>query len=210
MHGLINRSLQCFLRDTYGEAFWRSAAQAAGLGEDGFEAMLTYDDDITQTVVIAASAQLGKSMANLLEDLGTYLVCHPNTQALRRLLRFSGETFSDFLFSLDDLPERARLAVSDLKMPQLETDELAPGNFRVRVVGPEPAYAFVLTGVLRAMADDYGALVLIDFIGPTPEGDIAAHRGFDIDIALLDRSFAEDKGFSLASALGDEPKAATA
>ncbi len=56
----------------------------------------------------------------LLEDLGTYLVSHPNVQGLRRLLRFGGAGFIDFLHSLDELHDRARLAVPDLDLPQLE------------------------------------------------------------------------------------------
>lgn len=195
MHGLINRSLQCFLRDTYGELCWRRAAQAAGLGDDGFEAMLTYENAVTQAVIASASERLGKSSESLLEDMGTYLVCHPNSSALRRLLRFSGEGFQDFLLSLDDLPDRARLAVADLELPALETLEREPGLYRVHVAGPDPAAAYVLTGVIRAMADDYGALVVIDFSGP----DTSAAAGFVIDVAVLDRSFSEDKGFTLAS-----------
>ena len=31
MHGLINRSIQCFLRDTYGAAFWSAVARALTL-----------------------------------------------------------------------------------------------------------------------------------------------------------------------------------
>ena len=37
MHGLINRSIQLFMRDTYGEERWRSVARAAGIGPEGFE-----------------------------------------------------------------------------------------------------------------------------------------------------------------------------
>ena len=47
MHGLMNRSIQCFLRDTYGAGCWRSVAQDIGIGADGFEAMLLYDDALT-------------------------------------------------------------------------------------------------------------------------------------------------------------------
>ena len=47
MHGLVNRSLQCFLRDTYGAPLWDRLAEGVGVGPQGFEAMLVYDDGLT-------------------------------------------------------------------------------------------------------------------------------------------------------------------
>ena len=93
MHGLINRSIQCFLRDTYGAQVWSDVAIAARLGFDSFEAMLSYESDLTEAVLTAACTHLDKRRDVLLEDLGTYLVSHPNVEALRRLLRFGGTTF---------------------------------------------------------------------------------------------------------------------
>ena len=119
MHGLINRSIQCFLRDTYGENIWREIALGADLGFDSFEALLRYDVAQTEAVLRAASRTLSKSRDVVLEDVGTYLVSNPNVQALRRLLRFGGESFVDFLHSLDQLHERAKLAVPDLRLPVL-------------------------------------------------------------------------------------------
>ena len=55
MHGLINRSIQCFLRDTYGAGAWAQVVRGAGLGFDSFEAMLTYDPVLTDAVLDAAT-----------------------------------------------------------------------------------------------------------------------------------------------------------
>ena len=61
MHGLMNRSIQCFLRDTYGAGCWRSVAQDIGIGADGFEAMLLYDDALTESTLDAAARHLGRA-----------------------------------------------------------------------------------------------------------------------------------------------------
>jgi hypothetical protein len=111
MHGLINRAVECFVRDAYGDDRWAEVARAAALDFDGFEAMLSYDGAITRQVLDGITKSLGKPHDDVLEDIGTYLVSHPNTEVLRRLLRFGGVDFVDFLHSLDELPERARLAV---------------------------------------------------------------------------------------------------
>ncbi len=73
MHGLINRSIEVFVRDTYGAQTWLDVAQAARLGFDSFEAMMSYDDRLTDRVVTAAAQRLGLPRESLLEDMGTFL-----------------------------------------------------------------------------------------------------------------------------------------
>jgi hypothetical protein len=192
MHGLINRSIQCFLRDTYGPALWTQVADSAGVGAGGFEAMLSYDDALTDAVLTAASQALKRPHDGLLEDLGTYLVSNPNFESLRRLLRFSGVSFEEFLQSLDDLPARGRLAVPDLDLPLLELSDSGNGHYVLTCTSPHLGFGHVMVGILRAMADDYGALVLLDHAGT--QG--TAER---IEIELLDRQFAEGREFRLAA-----------
>lgn len=191
MHGLINRSIQCFLRDTYGPAAWAAIARAAGIGAEGFEAMLAYDDALTGALVAAAGRHLGKPQDALLEDLGIYLV---GREPLRRLLRFGGAAYADFLHSLEELPGRGRLALPGLDLPRLALAGAGDGRFRLRVTG-RPGFGHVCAGVLRAMADDYGALALIDHLG-------GAGGAEEIGIELLEPAYAADRGFSLARPAG--------
>ncbi len=191
MHGLINRSIQCFLADTYGTDFWAAVAVGAGIGPQGFETMLHYDDALTEAVLSGAADRLGKPRAALLEDLGIFLVSNPRLEALRRLLRFGGEDFIEFLQSLDDLAGRARLAVPDLDLPDLELQEHGARRFRLLCRWHVPGGCHVMTGILRALADDYGALVVLNLCDAT--ADDAA-----VEIELLDSRFSEGRGFSLA------------
>ncbi len=195
MHGLINRSIQCFICDTYGADVWADVVCAAGLGFDQFEAMLEYDDTLTHAVLDAAAQRLLRPREMLMEDLGTYLVTNPKQPAPRRLLRFCGVTFVEFLHSLDDLHDRARLAVPDLELPQLElVGYRATGDFTLYCRWRHPGFGHVMIGILRAMADDYGALAYLE------------HRGAEgccerIAIRLLEDDFSEGREFNLAQGL---------
>ena len=195
MHGLINRSLQCFLRDTYGPLVWGIIARDADLGFDSFEAMLTYDAALTDAVIDAAAHHLDRPRESVLEDLGTYLVSHPNVEALRRLLRFGGVDFVDFLHSLEDLPGRGRMAVPDLDLPKLALAELGGDRFFLTCHAPVQGGAHVMLGLLRAMADDYGALVLLEHQGLTNGAE-------GISIHILEQSFAAGRRFDLAARVG--------
>ncbi|MDZ4309351.1 MAG: heme NO-binding domain-containing protein [Cypionkella sp.] len=191
MHGLINRSIQCFLRDTYGGATWSAIAGEAGLGFDNFEPLLSYDIVLTEGVIDAAARHLQRPREGVLEDLGTYLVSHPNLEALRRLLRFGGVSFLDFLHSMEDLPEHGRLGLPDLEVPEFTLVDQGEGRFLLHVSRLLDGVGHVTVGLLRAMADDYGALVVLDHIGIEGGREVIA-------VHLLDHAYAEGRRFELA------------
>ncbi|MDK3018088.1 heme NO-binding domain-containing protein [Pseudodonghicola flavimaris] len=195
MHGLINRAIQSFVCNTYGEDRWRNVTEAAGLGFSDFEAMLTYEDDLTDDVLNALCVELRRDRSEVLEDLGTYLVSHPAVEALRRLLRFGGETYVDFLYSLDELPGRARLAVNDLVLPAMELREIRPGQFSLTCEPGLPGFGWVMMGILRAMADDYGSLVMLEHAGARGGAEVIA-------ILLVESAFAEGRAFELGVRAG--------
>lgn len=203
MHGLVNRSLQCFLRDTYGGDLWDAVARKAGIGPDGFEAMQQYDDALTDAVLAMAAQRLAKPPEALLEDLGAYLV---SLEPLRRLLRFGGVSYTDFLHSLEDLQGRAQLALPDLGLPALRLVAEPEGHFALHLWDEPPGTAMarlappVLAGILRAMADDYGALALIA-LPDAAEG--AAAPAIRID--LLQARYAKGRRFHLGLPAGVAP-----
>ncbi|MEP5630302.1 MAG: heme NO-binding domain-containing protein [Tateyamaria sp.] len=192
MHGLINRAIQCFVSDSYGADNWVEVARVANLRFVEFESMLVYDDDLTPNLLDSVSYVLNRPRDDVMEDIGTYLVSHPNVERLRRLLRFGGVTFVEFLHSLDDLPDRARLAVSDLTLPRIELREHGPGHFSLICESPLVGYGHVVMGVLRAMADDYGALAVLEHAG--------SGKGVEtISITLIETEFAKGRSFELGA-----------
>ena len=193
MHGLVNRAVEQFVRDTYGRDTWHVVVQRAELGITAFEPMLEYDPSLTNRMIDRIVETLSKPVPEVLEDIGTYLVSPLGPAPVRRLLRFGGRTFREFLYSLDDLPDRAGLALPGLELPRLELREHADEFYTVGVdsarfaplrIGP------VLMGLLRSLADDYGALVMLSCKNTGTGQEL-------LEIRLLDPRFATAREFSL-------------
>ena len=190
MHGLVNRAFQSFFVDTYGSDQWRQVMQGAGLDYVEFESMLHYDDEVTIALLGSAARHLMVGASTLLEDVGTYLVSHPNAEALRRLMRFGGGDYVEFLHSLDELPGRALLALPDFDVPALELFEHTQASFSLHVTFRLEGVGYLVMGGLRALADDYGALAIFDLRKGTGETSI-------VDITLIETAFSEGRRFEL-------------
>ena len=165
MHGLINRALQSFVEVTYGPRIWAEVVSQADLEFDEFQSMLMYPDDLTVRCFEAATNILHRPPSVFLEDLGTFVVTHEPFNPLRRLLRFGGEDFAEFLHSLEELGDRGRLVMPDLDMPDIRVHQEDGQTYEVRARWKMLGAGPMLLGALRAMADEYGALALCSLAG---------------------------------------------
>ena len=192
MLGIINRAFECFVRDSYGRATWLRVAKAAALEVDHFEALMRYDPALCEDMICGAVQVLGRPRDSILEDLGTYLVSHENLERLRRLLRFGGVDFASFLNALEDLPARGRLALPELDLPDLVLQDQGDGRYHLQCQMQIAGIGHIVVGLLRAMADDYGVLALIDFGQTLPDG------AETVVIQLLDHRHSSGKQFDLS------------
>jgi hypothetical protein len=149
--------------------------------------MLRYDSGTADRVAAGVADALGRPVETIWEDMGTYLVTNPAHEGVRRLLRFGGATFPEFLLSLEEMPGRARLALPDLRFPEMTVAEAGADRFEIRCPSRIRGLSRVLVGIMTAMADDYGTLCLIE-----------AEEDARISVRILDRRHAEGRRFDLA------------
>ncbi|HIC67721.1 MAG TPA: heme NO-binding protein [Paracoccus sp.] len=187
MQTLLDRAIGEFMREVYGIERWQDILDqmSQGLIDTG------PDGAGYAGAMREAARRLAKPEADLFEDLGAWLARH---EPIRRLLRFSGSNFRDFVMRLDELPDRAHMVVPELRMPSILIRQDDSNTVTIELTEAQAGWSPVLGGILRGMADDYGALGLI-----LVEGDV-------ITVRISDESFSEDRGFQL----GDPYHAATA
>jgi hypothetical protein len=170
-----------------------------------FEPMPSYDDALTHQLIDAGVQTLGRPRETLLEDLGHYLVSNANVTSVRRLLRFSGVNFVDFVNALEEFPERGHLALPDLDLPEIEVMDQGGGQFILKCSSILEGTGHVIVGILRAMADDYGALVTLEHLGDDAQPAMSCqgapkggrHRPEFIAIRVADQSLYAARPFHL-------------
>lgn len=148
------------------------------------ENILSLADGVSPALMLADAARhLEKSTDDLAEDLGAWLV---RQEEIWRLLRFCGQDLLDFLLRLEELPDRIRLLSEDMTLPRITLSRSSDGLLWVTFSDPPSVWTALMSGLLRAMADEYGALCVI-----TPHDD-----GLSIDIS--DSAFAAARIFHLS------------
>ncbi|MFN3524623.1 MAG: heme NO-binding domain-containing protein [Paracoccus sp. (in: a-proteobacteria)] len=178
MIGLVDRAIEEFLRATYGEELLRSVTNDMAVAEGK---PLPDLQGYGQVGLAQAAHRMSKSGSEMLEDLGSWLT---RIEPIRRVMRFSGRDFKDFLMSLEELPGRAHLVVPWLDMPRLRVAHDAR-SVMILIDGAAADWQPVLIGLIRGMADDYGALCLI-----------SAEEG-SIRVDIWDECFAAGRLFRL-------------
>ena len=164
MHGLINCGLQSFAEEIYGKALWLDLVEQAGLPFANFETMLTYDDEITVRVIDHLAKLTRKSRVAILEDFGTFLVSEHSTHSVLKLLTLGGDSYRDFLNSLEDVYARVKIALPELDIPQMHLYSVSEAHFELRFSSVIDGYGEVFLGLLRAMADHYRVLAILDIV----------------------------------------------
>ncbi|WP_199261327.1 heme NO-binding domain-containing protein [Paracoccus binzhouensis] len=183
MHGLVNRSVEAFTRATYGEDLWKRVLLRTRADPNIFLTWSDCPNRVTYSLVVAAARLVGKSMNEYLEDIGSWLT---RQEQIRRLLRFSGGNYRDFLESLQDLPDRIRLVIPDLLMPDLCVVLDSADCYRIAASHHQPGFLQIIAGVLRGMADDYGSLAIIfasrnRITARVAQSEYAMKRHFSLD-----------------------------
>lgn len=187
MHGLMNRAIEGFVTHAYGTGCWHTVAEEIGLTEGGFQPFRPYPGAVTRELTAAVAQILDKPEDEVIEDVGAWLA---RVEWVRRLLRFSGSDFSDFVMSLEELPGRLRMVLADLVMPEIAVTVHGPQAFHITLAGDDWLWRALLAGMLRVMSDDYGALALI------------ADEGQSILVDVSDAQFGDGRGFDIAAHAG--------
>lgn len=181
MHGIVNRAIEQFTRVTYGDAVWAAAAMSIGIDQRGFALTRDYDDEITGRLMRELARRLSRSPRELAEDVGAWMSRIPS---VRRVLRFAAPDFSRFILALPEINSRANMVVRGIRLPEIGVEQ--DGESWTLTTEGERIWLHVLSGILHAMADDYGVLALIE----------VGEEGVRVSVPLTD--FSQGRPFSIS------------
>ncbi|MGI9408972.1 MAG: heme NO-binding domain-containing protein [Hyphomicrobiaceae bacterium] len=180
MYGMVNDAVRTFIVNNHGDEAWNKICDDAGVTTREFEQLLTYDDDITYRLVGAISKHLGADAAQVLEVFGQYWPEYAKGTAVGNLIKFGGECFVDTLQSLDEMHQRVKIAMPDLKPPSFELETISDGNYRLHYFSEREGLAPMVVGLLHGLAVQHQISIEVEHVAK--KDTAGGHDMFDIRV----------------------------
>lgn len=151
MYGLVNKAIQDLIATRFGEAKWQEVKATAGVSVPAFVGMNAYPDEVTHSLVEAASRVLGLSVDDVLETFGEHWILYTAQEGYGEMLEMAGRTLFEFLQNLDNLHSRVGLLFPELRPPSFRCTDITGGSLRLRYYSERPGLAPFVVGLVRGL-----------------------------------------------------------
>jgi hypothetical protein len=172
MYGLVNRAIQQMVTSEHGEETWQRIKDAADIPDlDFFSTYEAYPDDLTHRLVVAASKELGLSMAEIMQAFGEYWITYTAKEGYEQLLESTGETLPEFLDHLDLLHARAGLAFPELKPPSFRCRHGENRSLELEYRSQRRGFSQMVVGLLHGLGRRFRTAVSVQQTASRDRGD---------------------------------------
>ena len=125
MYGLVNKAIKQFVIESYDQHHWLEITKKASLKDDVFLAMEAYDDNITYSLVNAASNYLNISADNILIAFGQFWIEFAEKEGYGSMLDMAGDNLVDFTRNLDLMHTHIAQSYQEMQPPSFQCEELS-------------------------------------------------------------------------------------
>lgn len=179
MYGLVNQGVQDLVVELGGEELWTTVKQRAGVECEAFVGMDVYPDDVTDRLVLAASAALGLPPADVLRAFGKHWILYTGRKGYGAVFETMGRTLPEFLGNLDAMHARLSLSMPHLEPPSFVCEQGGPDVLRLQYWSHRGGLAPMVVGLVEGLGEVFGLDVHIEQVLSKDGG--ADHDEFTIE-----------------------------
>lgn len=165
----------------HGAGMWSAITSDAGVDVVEFHAMTQYPDQVTASLIGAASTRLGLPASALLRDLGEYWIRYTARQGYGDLLALGGNTFPAFLQNLDAMHGRVGLSFPELRPPSFRCTEITDRSLTFHYYSEREGLADLVIGLVQGLGHLFDLTVTIRPLALKADG--ADHDTFHVTYA---------------------------
>jgi hypothetical protein len=162
MYGLINQGVHDLAIQTGGEDLWRVIKSQAGVDLEAFVGMDTYPDDVTYSLVEAASTAMQISPSEVLRAFGRHWILYTARRGYGAIFDTMGRTLPEFLANLDMMHARLSLSMPEMRPPSFVCEELSDQEIRLEYWSERAGLAPMVVGLLEGLGEMYRLTVSVD------------------------------------------------
>lgn len=173
MYGLVNQGIRKMVIQHFGEDTWDAIREKSGV-EDVFAAMEPYPDEVTLSLVGAASEVLSLPPEKVLHAFGKWWIGNAAVE-YSGIFRLTGESFPEFVQNLDSIHSRVLSMLPRLTPPSFTLADVTDSSVTVHYYSNRQGLYPMVEGMIEGIGEWFAVPVTIDSIvheGGSPEHTI--------------------------------------
>ncbi len=155
MYGLVNKAVEGLIRSKFGDETWGKIRADAGVPDEPFMSMESYDDSVTYNLVGSACKVLNLPAEAVLEEFGKYWVLYTAEAGFGGLMQSAGGSFPLFIRNLDALHTRVKLSFPNLQPPSFQVADEGERSLVLHYHSHRQGLAPFVIGLLKGLASRF-------------------------------------------------------
>lgn len=176
MYGLVNQGIRKMVTEGFGEDTWDAICEKSGV-EDVFAAMEPYPDEVTLSLVGAASEVLSLPPEKVLHAFGKWWIGNAAVE-YNGIFKLTGENFTEFIENLDSIHSRVLSMLPELTPPSFTLTDLTQSTVVVHYYSNRQGLYPMVEGMIEGIGEWFKTPVSIDSI--VHEGGSPEHTIFNV------------------------------
>jgi len=148
MYGMVNQALEELVLERGGPTLWERVKSEAGVSVDMFVRSHGYPDEMTYSLVGAASRCLDLEPSKFLEEFGVHWVLKTAEEGYPDLMKAGGKTLPEFLQRLPDFHTRISLMFPELKPPEFRCSDISEDSLHLHYFSGRAGLAPFVVGLI--------------------------------------------------------------
>jgi hypothetical protein len=178
MYGLVNKAIEELVVTNYGEDKWEAIKTKAGVDVEVFVSNEGYPDDITYSLVGAASEVLGAPARDILIAFGEHWVLKTASHSYGAMMRSGGQSLKEFLINLPNFHTRVQMIYPKLQPPRFECTDVGEDSLTLHYHTHRPGLADFVVGLVQGLGKLYHTPANATLLASKAAG--ADHDIFDV------------------------------
>jgi len=178
MYGMVNKAVEDMVVMHYGEAVWEQIKAKAGVDVEVFMSNEGYADEITYSLVGAASEVLKLPAEQILMGFGEHWVLHTAQEGYGGLMRAAGKTLPEFLRNLPSFHSRVSMIFPKLQPPRFECRDITECSLKLHYFSHRQGLAPFVVGLMQGLGKMFHKPVAVRQLESKSQG--ADHDIFEV------------------------------
>jgi hypothetical protein len=152
---MVNKSIEDMVVSAHGEEIWEQIKAKAGVDVEVFISSEGYSDELTYSLVSAASSVLGTPAEEVLEAFGIHWIMNTAQKGYGDMMAAGGSNLREFLLNLPQFHSRVSMIFPHLQPPGFACSEIQERSVRLHYMSSRGGLAPFVVGLLKGLSQLY-------------------------------------------------------